>query len=142
MSAGSIARRTGLAAAAAGAAAAAVLLRRRSGAAPEGTAPRASAPRAPSSRETPSPASSSQASSQVPSSGAPASASDGHITGPLHMNETSFEDLRALGLSITQAKRFLEVRTELDGFGSVDELDDVPGLPRDLRERLREQLRA
>lgn len=58
------------------------------------------------------------------------------------MNEASFEELRGLGLSITQARRFLAVREERDGFESVDELDAVPGLPRDLTERLREQLRA
>jgi DNA uptake protein ComE-like DNA-binding protein len=67
-------------------------------------------------------------------------ASDGEPNDPVRLNEASFDDLRALGMSITQAKRVLRHRESGGGFTSVDELDAVPGFPRlflaDLKDRL------
>ena len=52
--------------------------------------------------------------------------------GPLDLSSAGFDDLRALGLSVTQAKRILDFRERLGGFESVDDLDRVPGFPRSL----------
>ena len=42
------------------------------------------------------------------------------------------EDLRELGFSVTQATRVITFRERKGGFQSVDELAEVPGMPRDL----------
>lgn len=121
-------RAAGLAAAAAAAgAAAAVLLRRRSERAPEASpAPAGAPPEAPD---------------RGPATAEPAEpGSVEEVAGALSMNEASFEQLRGLGLSITQAKRFLAARERRGGFDSLDDLDEVAGLSRDLKELLRERL--
>lgn len=56
------------------------------------------------------------------------------------LNALRFEELRAVGLSITQASRLLATRERLGGFTSLDQLDQVPGFPKDLRERLKAEL--
>jgi Helix-hairpin-helix motif len=61
--------------------------------------------------------------------------------GPTHSLATiGFDELRSLGMSITQAKRVLRYRNERGGFRSVDALDNVPGFPRafltDVKRRL------
>jgi competence protein ComEA len=53
------------------------------------------------------------------------------------LNAMTFEDLRELGLSVTQTKRLLAQREQRGGFKSLDELDAVPGFPRDVLEDLR-----
>jgi DNA uptake protein ComE-like DNA-binding protein len=57
----------------------------------------------------------------------------------LSLSAVTFDELRELGLSVTQSKRVLKYREER-GFKSVDELDQVPGFPRsflaDLKNRL------
>jgi competence protein ComEA len=59
----------------------------------------------------------------------PAAASSG---GTIDLNSVSFEQLRAENLSVTQATRLLAHRERLGRFGSVDELDEVPGFPEDV----------
>ena len=56
---------------------------------------------------------------------------------PVSLSSATFEDLRGLGLSVTQAKRVLHFREHLDGFDSVDDLDQVLGLPRSLLAELK-----
>jgi len=60
--------------------------------------------------------------------------------GKLELNEAKFEELRDLGLSVTQSARLIAYRDVRGGYESLDELDNVPGLPRetlaDLRARL------
>ncbi len=58
------------------------------------------------------------------------------------MNELDADGLRALGLSSTQARRIVAKREERGGFTTLDELDDVRGLPDPLRERLRHSVRV
>jgi DNA uptake protein ComE-like DNA-binding protein len=53
-----------------------------------------------------------------------------------------FEDLRAQGLSVTQATRLLAHRERAGRFSSVDELDDIPGLSRELAEDLKRRSRV
>jgi DNA uptake protein ComE-like DNA-binding protein len=68
---------------------------------------------------------------------APASA-DGLVS----LNAGSFEDYRALGMSVTQAKRVVAYRDELGGYSSVQELDQVPGFPRAFLTDLKQKLTA
>jgi DNA uptake protein ComE-like DNA-binding protein len=51
------------------------------------------------------------------------------LEGIAKLNEASFEQLRTLGLSGTQAARLLAAREARSGFGSVEELEDIPGFP-------------
>jgi DNA uptake protein ComE-like DNA-binding protein len=50
----------------------------------------------------------------------------------LSLSSASFEELRAVGLSVTQTQRVIEYREKNDGFNSLDELDSVPGFERSL----------
>jgi competence ComEA-like helix-hairpin-helix protein len=58
----------------------------------------------------------------------------------LDVNSASFEELRALGLSVTEATRVIAYRERRNGFDSIDEVEAVPGLPREQLERLRQSL--
>lgn len=49
----------------------------------------------------------------------------------INLNTVTFEQLRATSLSVTQATRILAYRERMGGFSSVDDLDEVPGFPRD-----------
>jgi DNA uptake protein ComE-like DNA-binding protein len=51
--------------------------------------------------------------------------------GSINLNTVTFEQLRAHSLSVTQATRILAYRERMGGFSSVDDLDEVPGFPRD-----------
>jgi competence ComEA-like helix-hairpin-helix protein len=48
----------------------------------------------------------------------------------LNVNRASFEQLRGLGMSITQANRVIAYRDRFGGYESVEDLDQVPGFPR------------
>jgi Translation initiation factor IF-2, N-terminal region/Helix-hairpin-helix motif len=58
----------------------------------------------------------------------------------LSLTSIEFDELRDLGMSVTQAKRVLRYRDERGGFRSLDELDNVPGFPKgfltDVKRRL------
>jgi DNA uptake protein ComE-like DNA-binding protein len=58
------------------------------------------------------------------------------------LNDATFEQLRSLGMSVTQATRVIAYRERQDGFDSIDDLDSVPGFPRKLRSELKDQLTA
>ena len=64
---------------------------------------------------------------------------DGRV---IDANAVTFEDLRGLGLSVTQATRVIAYRKRAEGFESVDDMDTIPGFDRDLLERLKKRLRA
>jgi DNA uptake protein ComE-like DNA-binding protein len=51
----------------------------------------------------------------------------GEEDGFVSLNSGSFEQYRALGMSVTQAKRVIAHREALDGYSSLDQLDEVPG---------------
>lgn len=89
-----------------------------------------SAPSTPSA--TPSPA----APAQPPwPATAPAPGSEGN-----DVNTIGFEELRAMGLSVTQASRLVSARQERGGFQSFDELDGLPGFSNELLTRLKRTL--
>ena len=61
-------------------------------------------------------------------------------TGPINLNTASFEELREAGLSVTQTGRVLAHRERGGGFSSVDELDEIPGFPRDFLDQVKPKL--
>jgi competence protein ComEA len=60
--------------------------------------------------------------------------------GPIELNDVTYEQLRALNLSTTQARRLLTYRERRGGFRSVNEIDDVPGFPENLRRELKRRV--
>ncbi len=61
--------------------------------------------------------------------------------GPLErLNSASFEQLRSMGLSVTQAARVIALRDGRRGFETVDEVDQVPGLSADAAADLKRSL--
>ena len=58
----------------------------------------------------------------------------------MNINEATYDDLRSLRLSVTQAGRLLDYRNSLGGFKSLDQLDDIAGFPRDLLSELKRKL--
>jgi competence ComEA-like helix-hairpin-helix protein len=61
---------------------------------------------------------------------------------PLDVNKATFEELRDLGMSVTEATRVIAYRERRDGFDSVDDLDTVPGVSTKLMSKIRDQLTA
>ena len=61
-------------------------------------------------------------------------------TGAVNLNEASYDDLRRLGLSVTQTGRVLSRREELGRFNSLDDLDAVPGFSRTFLDELKRSL--
>lgn len=61
--------------------------------------------------------------------------------GPVDLNAVSYEELLALDLSNTQARRLIAYRERAGGFSSVDDLDEVPGFPDGLRAALKQRVR-
>lgn len=59
--------------------------------------------------------------------------------GRVDLNAASFEELRALGLSVTQAARLVAHRDACGGFTSKDQLAELPGLPKPLLASLLER---
>ena len=54
----------------------------------------------------------------------------GESNGTISLSSAEFDDLRGLGMSVTQAKRVLRYREQRGGFTDFDELERVPGFPR------------
>jgi DNA uptake protein ComE-like DNA-binding protein len=59
--------------------------------------------------------------------------------GQVNLNHASFEQLRELGMSVTQTGRVLAYR-ERQGFRSVDELSAIPGFPEGFLDGIRARL--
>jgi DNA uptake protein ComE-like DNA-binding protein len=47
-----------------------------------------------------------------------------------------------MGMSVTQATRVIAYRERQDGFDSIDDLDQVPGFPKDFLAALKQKLSA
>ena len=58
----------------------------------------------------------------------------------VNLNDATFEQLRLLGMSVTQATRVIAYRERQDGFESIEDINSVPGLPNDLLAELKERL--
>ena len=61
-------------------------------------------------------------------------------SGPVRINDASYEQLRQLGLSVTQTGRVLAYRERVGGFSSLDDLDQIPGFPGDFLTELKTKL--
>ena len=59
---------------------------------------------------------------------------------PVNLNTADFESLRQLGMSVTQTNRVLAYRERFHGYDSIDDLDEVPGIPGDLLGKLKVKL--
>lgn len=59
----------------------------------------------------------------------------------LNLNGATFEELRGLGLSVTQSARVIAYRDSRGGYASMEELDEVPGLSAKTRGSLRAHLK-
>jgi competence protein ComEA len=83
--------------------------------------------------------------SQAPPPSSPPPAAPGAAAAPppsgagdsISLNTVTFEQLREGGLTVTQATRLLAHRERLGRFGSVDELDEVPGFPQEVLDDLK-----
>ena len=62
--------------------------------------------------------------------------------GPINLNSATFEQLREAGLSVTQTGRVLAHRERSGGFQSLDELDAIPGFPREFLDQIKPRLTA
>jgi DNA uptake protein ComE-like DNA-binding protein len=60
----------------------------------------------------------------------------------IELNNVTFEQLRGHGLSVTQATRLLAHRERVGRFQSIDEIDEIPGLPREFAEDLKRRSRV
>ncbi len=60
--------------------------------------------------------------------------------GLVSLSEADFDELHGLGMSITQAKRVIRYREERGGFQTLDELDRVPGFPRNFLDSVKGRL--
>jgi competence protein ComEA len=60
--------------------------------------------------------------------------------GPVDLNEVTYEELRALDLTMTQARRLLAYRDRRGGFSSLSDIDEVPGFPEYVREDLKRRV--
>jgi hypothetical protein len=58
---------------------------------------------------------------------------------PISLAAADFDDFRALGMSVTQAKRVLRYRDER-GLSDPSELDQVPGFPKGYLSDIKAQL--
>ena len=58
------------------------------------------------------------------------------------LNSATFEQLRGMGMSVTQATRVIAYRERQNGFDAIDDLDAVPGFPAEALARLKERLSA
>ncbi|MDQ3572297.1 MAG: helix-hairpin-helix domain-containing protein [Actinomycetota bacterium] len=54
-------------------------------------------------------------------------------SGNVDLNSAGISELRALDLTITQARRLIEHRERVGGFTSVDQVDEIPGFTPDQR---------
>ena len=59
----------------------------------------------------------------------------------LDLNKATFEDLRELGFSVTQATRVITYRDRQSGFDSLEDLEGVPGMPREFLREIEPRLR-
>ena len=60
----------------------------------------------------------------------------------LDANKATFEELRGLGMSVTQATRVIAYRERAEGFKTLDDMDTIPGFDKDFLDALKQRLKA
>jgi DNA uptake protein ComE-like DNA-binding protein len=83
-----------------------------------------------------------RARARAKSSGSARPAAKAPAGGKIDANSATFEQLRGLGMSVTQATRVIAYRERKDGFDSIDDMDTIPGFPKDLIEEMKGKLTA
>jgi competence ComEA-like helix-hairpin-helix protein len=63
-------------------------------------------------------------------------------SGPVVLNEATFEQLRGLGFSAAQANRVIAYRDRLGGYKSVEDLETVPGIQREFLNKRKDRLQV
>ena len=58
----------------------------------------------------------------------------------LDANKATFEQLRGLGMTVTQATRVIAYRERAEGFKTVNDIDTIPGFTKDKLEELKKKL--
>ena len=76
----------------------------------------------------------------VPRRPEPESAGDPPTPGQVAINTATYEELRTLGLSVTQTGRILAYRERIGGFGKLDDLDQIPGFPQSFLDDLKSKI--
>jgi DNA uptake protein ComE-like DNA-binding protein len=71
-----------------------------------------------------------------------ASAPEAGEEGSINLNQASFDELRSAGFSVTQTGRLLAYRERSGGFRSVEELDSIPGFPKEFLDSVKHRLEA
>jgi len=94
-------------------------------------------PPAPPPPQQPQPEQQPPAPQPSPQQGQPESPAEPQLAGTIELNSVTFEQLRAQGLSVTQATRLLAHRERVGRFQSVDEIDEIAGFPREFAEDLK-----
>lgn len=92
------------------------------------------------SREKGPPRSERKGAEKAASEETPGSDTETRVLRLVNLNEATFEQLRAMDMSVTQATRVIAYRERQDGFDSVDDLGSVPGFPKPFLEELKQQL--
>ena len=67
---------------------------------------------------------------------------DVRLSSGQHLNQATFEQLRALGFSAAQANRVIAYRDLLGGYKAVDDLETVPGVQREFVTKLKDRLQV
>jgi DNA uptake protein ComE-like DNA-binding protein len=71
---------------------------------------------------------------------APAPAAPGD---PLaRLNAATYDELRSLGMSVTQTGRLLAHRERVGSFSSIDDVGEIPGFSGDLVDEIKQKLGA
>src|SRR5215467_9357999 len=79
----------------------------------------------------------------APRTSAPAASGAATPAQPVNLNTATLEQLDTLdGVGPTTAQKIIDFRTEHGGFGSVDELDQIPGIGEKKLAALRDQVRV
>jgi DNA uptake protein ComE-like DNA-binding protein len=60
----------------------------------------------------------------------------------IDLNSATFEQLREIGFSVTQSTRVITYRERQGGFSSVNDLDEVPGMSRSFRDKVKSRLKV
>lgn len=60
--------------------------------------------------------------------------------GKVSLNSASYEQLRSLGLSVTQTGRLLAHRERHGNFGALDDLDQIPGFSQSQVDELKQRI--
>jgi hypothetical protein len=75
--------------------------------------------------------------SPVPTPEEPSATGDDPVA---RLNAATYDELRALGMSVTQTGRLLAHRERIGSFSSVDEIGEIPGFSGELLDEIKQKL--